>query len=47
VVTVLRAEGFRVVIYVNDHAPAHVHVLGTGEAKINLLGAPDLVWPLE
>ena len=46
-VTVLRASGLRVVIYVNDHQPAHVHVFGDGEAKINLLeadGAPVLVW---
>ncbi len=46
-VTVLRADGLRVVIYVNDHLPAHVHVFGDGEAKINLVGAqgaPDLVW---
>lgn len=46
-VTVLRADGLRVVIYVNDHLPAHVHVFGDGEAKINLTGAegaPDLVW---
>ncbi len=42
----LRADGLRVVIYVNDHVPAHVHVFGDGEAKINLVGdgAPDLVW---
>jgi hypothetical protein len=38
-VTVLRAQGFRVVIYANDHEPAHVHVFGDGEAKIHLLGA--------
>lgn len=46
-VTVLRHGGLRVVIYLNDHAPAHVHVFGSGEAKINLLGpgdAPDLIW---
>ena len=46
-VTVLRAHGLRVVIYVNDHDPAHVHVFGDGEAKINLLGtgsSPELVW---
>jgi hypothetical protein len=42
-VTVLRADGLRVVIDVNDHHPAHVHVFGDGEAKINLIG-PDLVW---
>ena len=46
-VTVLHAHGLRVVIFVNDHRPAHVHVFGDGEAKINLLGsdgAPALVW---
>jgi len=46
-VTVMRADGFRVVIYINDHLPRHVHVYGDGEAKINLVGAdgaPDLVW---
>ena len=42
-----RAHGLRVVIFVNDHPPAHVHVIGDGEAKISLLGAigtPELVW---
>ena len=46
-VTVLRAQGLRVVIFLNDHHPAHVHVFGDGEAKINLSGpdgAPELVW---
>ena len=46
-VTVLRAHGLRVVIFSNDHPPAHVHVFGDGQAKINLLGAdcaPELVW---
>lgn len=45
-VTVLRAGGLRVVIYVNDHLPAHVHVFGDGEAKISLVGedGPSLVW---
>ncbi len=28
--TVLRAAGLRIVIYPNDHPPAHVHVLGPG-----------------
>lgn len=28
--TVLRFNGLRVVIYPNDHAPAHVHVIGDG-----------------
>ena len=46
-VTVLRAHGLRVVVFANDHEPAHVHVFGDGEAKINLRGAdgaPALVW---
>ena len=46
-VTVLRVQGLRVVIFANDHQPAHVHVFGNGEAKINLRGTggtPDLVW---
>ena len=45
-VTVYRAQGLRVVIFVDDHEPAHVHVFGDGEAKINLLGAngsPELI----
>lgn len=37
--TVLRFEGLRVVIYPNDHRPAHVHVIGKGcEAVFNLNG---------
>jgi Domain of unknown function (DUF4160) len=46
-VTVLRARGLRVVIFINDHRPAHVHVFSDGEAKINLSGpdnTPELVW---
>ena len=46
-VTVLRADGQRVIIYLNGHLPAHVHVCGDGEVKINLLGPdqrPELVW---
>ena len=46
-VTVLRAHGLRGVIFTNDHRPAHVHVFGDGEAKINLLGVdgtPELIW---
>ena len=39
-VVVHRALGFRIVIYTQDHEPAHVHVTGPGRAKINLLG-PD------
>lgn len=40
-VTVHRDGGFRVVIYKNDHEPAHVHVIGDGEVIINLVGADD------
>lgn len=46
-VTVLRTHGIRVVIFLNDHDPAHVHVFGDGEAKINLRGwdgSPELIW---
>ena len=44
--TVLRFDGLRVVIYPNDHRPAHVHVIGGGcEAVFDLrcpLGPPEL-----
>jgi hypothetical protein len=46
-VTVYRARGLSIVIFVDDHVPAHVHVFGDGQAKINLTGAdgaPELVW---
>jgi hypothetical protein len=38
-VTVYREGGFRVVIYRNDHEPAHVHVIKDGEIIVNLIGA--------
>lgn len=35
--TVYRFDGLRVVIYPNDHRPAHVHVIGAeSEAVFNL-----------
>ena len=44
--TILRFAGLRVVIYPNDHRPAHVHVIGRGsEAVFNLhcpSGPPEL-----
>lgn len=44
--TVLTIFGLRVVIYPNDHRPAHVHVQGNGcEAVFNLRcpdGSPEL-----
>mgnify|MGYP006348254333 CR=1 FL=1 len=40
-VTIYRAFGLRVVIFVDNHEPAHVHVFGDGEVKINLAGPGD------
>jgi hypothetical protein len=44
--TVLRAAGFRIVIYPADHRPAHVHAIGQGgEAVFDLHcpgGPPEL-----
>lgn len=35
--TILRYRGLRIMIYLNDHAPPHVHVLGSGaHAKFDL-----------
>lgn len=42
-VTVLRSLGLRVVIYLNDHEPAHVHVYGDGQARIDLTDARPTV----
>ena len=36
-VTVLREAGMRFVIYTDDHEPAHTHIYGDGEARINIL----------
>ena len=39
--TVMRIDGVRVMIWTNDHRPAHVHVIsGNGEAVFNLY-CPD------
>ena len=35
-VTVLLAAGMRFVIHTDDHEPAHVHVYGNGEARIDI-----------
>jgi hypothetical protein len=46
-VVIHRAFGFRIVIYTSDHEPAHVHVTGPGQAKVDLTGPdgrPRLVW---
>ena len=39
--TITRIGSFRVVIYTNDHRPAHVHVMGTGREAVFLLNCPD------
>jgi uncharacterized protein DUF4160 len=38
--TVLRFGKFRVVIYSNDHRPAHVHVIGHGHEAVFRLNCP-------
>jgi len=38
--TVLRINGWRVVIYPNDHLPAHVHVHGPGWIVVVNLAGP-------
>lgn len=46
-VTIYRAQGLRIIIFSDDHEPAHVHVFGDGQAKINLIGPdglPALIW---
>jgi hypothetical protein len=46
-VTICRAHGLRLIIFTDNHEPAHVHVFGDGQAKINLIGPdgfPALVW---
>ncbi len=39
--TVLIVFGLRVVIYPNDHRPAHVHVMGGGCEAVFKLHCPD------
>jgi len=38
--TVLRIGNLRVVIYPNDHRPAHVHVIGADCEAVFVLGCP-------
>jgi hypothetical protein len=48
-VVVHRAHGFRFVIYTLDHEPAHIHITGAGQAKINLMGrhrVPEAVYSI-
>jgi hypothetical protein len=39
--TVLIIWGLRVVVYPNDHRPAHVHILGKGCEAVFNLHCPD------
>jgi hypothetical protein len=39
--TVHRFDGLRVVIYPNDHRPAHVHVKGADGEAVFILQCPD------
>jgi len=38
---VVRIGGLRVMIYPNDHLPAHVHVLGPGREAVFVLDCAD------
>jgi hypothetical protein len=40
-VTVARIGGLRVVIYPNDHRPAHVHVIGKDYEAVFKLNCPE------
>ena len=39
--TVTRFRGFRVAIPVNEHRPAHVHVIGSGGTAVFNLNCPS------
>jgi len=39
--TVLRFAGLRIVIYPNDHRPAHVHAIGSGQEAVFDLHCPN------
>lgn len=39
--TILSIDGLRVVVYLNDHRPAHVHVIGKGSEGIFNLNCPE------
>jgi hypothetical protein len=40
VAVILRFDGLRVVIYPNDHRPAHVHIQGKGCEAVFVLHCP-------
>jgi hypothetical protein len=39
--TVFRFDELRVVVYPNDHRPAHVHLIGRGKEAVFNLNCPD------
>jgi hypothetical protein len=39
--TLMRIGAARVVVYLNDHRPAHVHVIGSGHLAVFDLNCPD------
>ncbi len=39
--TVFRFDGLRVIVYSNDHRPAHVHVKGAAGEAVFILHCPD------
>ena len=39
---VLRVGGLRFVVYLNDHPPAHVHVIGPGWVVVINLHGPEV-----
>ena len=41
---VMRFDGLRVVVYPNDHRPAHVHVIGRGGEAVFNLNCPAGRW---
>ena len=48
-VVIHRAHGLRFVIFTMDHEPAHIHVFGDGEMKVNIAGTeglPEIVWSI-
>lgn len=39
--TIARLGAIRVVVYPNDHRPAHVHLIGAGKESVWDLNCPD------
>jgi hypothetical protein len=39
--TVVRVSGFRIVIYSNDHRPAHVHAISSEGEAVFALNCPE------